>query len=78
MEAWIGEGEHGWLFDNEQDRLSLDSRVLGFDMTALLENPKLRTPTMMYLFHRIEQRLDGEPTMILIDDEDRDQDEWFV
>jgi type IV secretion system protein VirB4 len=37
-------------------------------MTALLENPKLRTPTMMYLFHRIDERLDGEPAMILIDE----------
>jgi len=37
-------------------------------MTALLENPRLRTPTMMYLFHRIEERLDGTPTLILIDE----------
>jgi len=73
LAAWIGAdhgegGEHSWLFDNQHDRLDLESRVLGFDMTALLENPKLRTPTMMYLFHRIEERLDGEPTMILIDE----------
>ena len=46
----------------------LDALTLGFDMTALLENPRLRTPTMMYLFHRVEERLDGEPTMILIDE----------
>ena len=68
LNAWIGEGEHAWLFDNETDRLDLDSRVLGFDMTALLENPRLRTPVMMYLFHRIDERLDGTPTMILIDE----------
>ncbi len=75
--AWIGSndaakdaegGEHAWLFDNEQDKLDLDQRVLGFDMTALLENPRLRTPTMMYLFHRVDERLDGQPTMILIDE----------
>ncbi|WP_369027006.1 VirB4 family type IV secretion/conjugal transfer ATPase [Qipengyuania sp. RANM35] len=66
--AWIGEGEHAWMFDNAEDRLDLTARVLGFDMTALLENPRLRTPTMMYLFHRIEERLDGKPTMILIDE----------
>jgi len=66
--AWIGEGEHAWMFDNAEDRLDLSARVLGFDMTALLENPRLRTPTMMYLFHRIEERLDGKPTMILIDE----------
>ncbi|MCM0000539.1 MAG: VirB4 family type IV secretion/conjugal transfer ATPase [Erythrobacter sp.] len=66
--AWIGEGEHSWLFDNAADRLDLETRVMGFDMTALLENPRLRTPTMMYLFHRIDERLDGQPTMILIDE----------
>ena len=66
--AWIGEGEHSWLFDNAADKLDLETRVLGFDMTALLENPRLRTPTMMYLFHRIDERLDGQPTMILIDE----------
>ncbi len=68
LAAWIDNGEHGWLFDNETDRLDLTTRVMGFDMTALLENPKLRTPTMMYLFHRIDERLDGQPTMILIDE----------
>lgn len=68
LSAWIHGGEHAWLFDNETDELDLDRKTLGFDMTALLENPRLRTPTMMYLFHRIEERLDGEPTMILIDE----------
>ena len=73
LDPWIGNGpngtgEHAWLFDNRLDRLDLSARTLGFDMTALLESPRLRTPTMMYLFHRIEERLDGEPTMILIDE----------
>jgi type IV secretion system protein VirB4 len=68
LSAWIHGGEHAWLFDNETDEIDLNRKTLGFDMTALLENPRLRTPTMMYLFHRIEERLDGEPTMILIDE----------
>ncbi|MFB0612698.1 VirB4 family type IV secretion/conjugal transfer ATPase [Aurantiacibacter poecillastricola] len=68
LSAWIEDGENGWLFDNAEDRLDLSTRVMGFDMTALLENPKLRTPVMMYLFHRIDERLDGHPTMVLIDE----------
>lgn len=68
LAPWIEGGEHAWLFDNATDRLDLSGRVLGFDMTALLENPRLRTPVMMYLFHRIDERLDGSPTMILIDE----------
>ena len=73
LDAWIGQGpsgsgEHAWLFDNAEDHLDLTALTLGFDMTALLETPRLRTPVMMYLFHRIEERLDGTPTMILIDE----------
>src|SRR5690606_36717798 len=76
LAPWIGSehgdakggGEHAWLFDNESDRLDLSTRVLGFDMTALLDSPRLRTPTMMYLFHRIVERLDAKPSTILIDD----------
>jgi type IV secretion system protein VirB4 len=68
LSPWIEDGEFGWLFDNVDDRLDVTTRVMGFDMTALLENPRLRTPVMMYLFHRIDERLDGQPTMILIDE----------
>lgn len=68
LQPWIGSGENAWLFDNPVDRLHLDARTLGFDMTRLLDSPRLRTPAMMYLFHRIDERLDGDPTMILIDE----------
>ena len=68
LDPWINAGEHAWLFDNAVDALDLDARTLGFDMTALLDSPTLRTPTMLYLFHRVDERLDGEPTMILIDE----------
>jgi type IV secretion system protein VirB4 len=68
LDPWVGAGEHAWLFDNAVDRLDLGAATIGFDMTALLDSPMLRTPTMMYLFHRIEERLDGQPTMILIDE----------
>jgi type IV secretion system protein VirB4 len=68
LAPWHGAGEHAWLFDNAQDELDLDQATLGFDMTQLLDDPTLRTPAMMYLFHRVEQRLDGHPTLIVIDE----------
>jgi len=66
--AWCDGGEHAWLFDNEDDALDVGSRILGFDMTRLLNSPTTRTPAMMYLFHRIEQRLDGTPAIIVVDE----------
>jgi type IV secretion system protein VirB4 len=65
---WHGKGDYAWLFDNEADSLDLETRTVGFDMTQILEDPAARTPAMMYLFHRVEQRLDGQPTIIVIDE----------
>ena len=68
LAPWHSEGEFAWLFDNAEDRLDLDAATLGFDMTAILDQPALRAPTMLYLFHRVEERLDGQPTIIVIDE----------
>jgi type IV secretion system protein VirB4 len=68
LAPWILDGEQAWMFDNAEDQLDFDKQVLGFDMTELLADPRLRTPVLLYLFHRIEDRLDGWPTMILIDE----------
>ena len=68
LDSWIYSGENAWVFDNESDELELTESALGFDMTDLLEDRRLRTPVLMYLFRRVEDCLDGEPTMILIDE----------
>lgn len=68
LRPWWGEGEHAWLFDNPVDTLDLASRTIGFDMTRILDDPICRTPAMMYLFHRVEERLDGSPSIIVIDE----------
>ncbi len=68
LNPWIGEGDRAWLFDNEHDHLDMESRIVGFDMTHLLEDPVVRTPTMMYLFHRVEERLNGQPSIIVVDE----------
>ncbi len=68
LKPWWGNGESAWLFDNSKDSTDLSARVVGFDMTAILDYPALRTPAMMYLFHRVEQRLDGTPAIIVVDE----------
>ncbi|MBA3525704.1 MAG: VirB4 family type IV secretion/conjugal transfer ATPase [Sphingomonas sp.] len=68
LAPWHSGGEHAWLFDNEVDGLELDAETIGFDMTAILDQPALRSPTMLYLFHRVEERLDGKPTIIVVDE----------
>ncbi len=68
LAPWCARGEYAWAFDNDQDGLAADAPTLGFDMTAILDVPALRTPVMMYLFHRVEERLDGNPTIVVIDE----------
>jgi type IV secretion system protein VirB4 len=68
LRPWWGDGERAWLFDNEQDETDLNARVVGFDMTQILDDPVVRTPAMMYLFHRVEERLDGTPAIIVVDE----------
>lgn len=68
LRPWWGDGEHAWLFDNAGDLTGPNRETVGFDMTRLLDLPTLRTPAMMYLFHRVEERLDGSPTIIVIDE----------
>ncbi|HVJ02725.1 MAG TPA: VirB4 family type IV secretion/conjugal transfer ATPase, partial [Sphingomonas sp.] len=65
---WFGTGERAWLFDNEEDRTDLAAESVGFDMTQVLDDAALRTPAMMYLFHRVEERLDGTAAIIVVDE----------
>ncbi|WP_168454857.1 VirB4 family type IV secretion/conjugal transfer ATPase [Sphingopyxis microcysteis] len=68
LRPWWGDGERAWLFDNEIDATDLTVRSVGFDMTQILDDPAVRTPAMMYLFHRVEERLDGSPAIIVVDE----------
>lgn len=68
LEKWTSEGSLGWVFDNADDSMTLDARFIGFDMTDFLDNADIRTPVMLYLFHRIDQLLTGERMIICIDE----------
>jgi type IV secretion system protein VirB4 len=68
LKPWWGEGERAWLFDNPLDRTDLGAESVGFDMTQILDDPAMRTPAMMYLFHRVEERLDGSAAIIVVDE----------
>ena len=68
LRPWWGTGERSWLFDSEEDLTDLAAESVGFDMTQILDDPAVRTPAMMYLFHRVEERLDGSPTIIVVDE----------
>ena len=68
LDPWRRGAPLGWVLDNEHDALGLEPRFLGFDMTHVLDHPEVRTPLMMYLFHRLSALVDGRRLIIDIDE----------
>ena len=68
LAPWWGEGERAWLFDNAEDQLRFDNRSTGFDLTFILDDAIGRAPTLLYLFHRVNELLSGEKVIIFIDE----------
>lgn len=62
------EGAVGHLLDAESDGLGEDSFQV-FEMEHLMNlGEKALLPVLTYLFHRIEQRFKGQPTLLVLDE----------
>mgnify|MGYP001249565143 FL=1 len=61
------DGAHGGLFDAEETTLHL-SDVIGFEMEALMRREAAVAPALSHLFDRLDERFDGRPTLLLIDE----------
>ncbi len=62
------EGIFGQLFDSNQDTLEYDSWTM-IEMGALMGmGDQAIVPALAYLFFRIEQRFDGRPTLLILDE----------
>jgi type IV secretion system protein VirB4 len=68
LDRWRRGQALGWVLDGETDALSLEARFCGFDMTHLLDAPEVRTPLLMYLFHRLQGLVDGRRLVIDVDE----------
>ena len=68
LERWTQGQALGWALDGDDDALSLEARLAGFDITHLLDHAEVRTPVMLYLFHRISDLLDGRRLVLDIDE----------
>lgn len=61
-------GPLGRFLDADED-VTLTHDFMTFELETLMGmGPKVTIPVLTYLFHRIEQRLDGRPTLIVIDE----------
>lgn len=69
LSMWHSDGSHAKLFDNPEDIIDFGtSSSFGIDMTEILKDKASLSPSLLYLFHRIQSSLDGTPTMIVLDE----------
>jgi type IV secretion/conjugal transfer VirB4 family ATPase len=61
------EGPYGRFLDADTDSLS-SIDVLTFEMEELMALPGLVAPVLTYLFHALEARFDGRPTLLVLDE----------
>ena len=61
------EGPFGTLLDADEDRLAL-ADVQCFETETLMGQAGAVMPVLTYLFHRLEERFDGSPTLLVLDE----------
>jgi type IV secretion system protein VirB4 len=63
------EGNYGQIFDADQDDVRADGFWTMIEMGHLMAmGPAVVLPALEYLFHRVEQRFDGRPTLLILDE----------
>ncbi|MDE2166786.1 MAG: conjugal transfer protein TrbE [Alphaproteobacteria bacterium] len=61
------DGPFGRLLDAAEDRLAL-ADVQCFETESLMHETGVVLPVLTYLFHRLEARFDGSPTLLILDE----------
>jgi type IV secretion system protein TrbE len=61
------EGAYGRLLDGSSEQLAATD-VLHVEMEELMHHKALVPPVLTYLFHRLEARFDGRPTLLILDE----------
>lgn len=67
LEPYTLGGPMGRLLDAEIDHFQ-QADVLCFEMEALMHTPSAVLPVLSYLFKRLEERFDGSPTLLVLDE----------
>lgn len=69
LKMWHSDGSKAGIFDNDHDMLDFSTnKTFAFDMAEIMKDPIALAPVMLYIFHKINQSLDGTPTMVVMDE----------
>ncbi|KAB0549032.1 conjugal transfer protein TrbE [Pseudomonas argentinensis] len=67
LQPYVLGGAHGALLDADQDRLG-NADVQCFEMEELMHSKAAVAAVLSYLFARFEERFDGAPTLLILDE----------
>jgi type IV secretion system protein VirB4 len=67
LAAYTLEGPYGRLLDAAEQTLHL-ADVQCFETERLMSQTGVVAPVLTYLFHRLEERFDGRPTLLILDE----------
>ena len=69
LKMWHSDGSKAGIFDNDYDMLDFSkNKTFAFDMAEIMKDPIALSPVMLYIFYKINQSLDGSPTMVVMDE----------
>jgi type IV secretion system protein VirB4 len=67
LDSFAGDGPYADILDANVTTLG-DGDWQTYEMEALYNRPPAIAPSLDYLFHRLEKRFDGSPTMLILDE----------
>lgn len=67
LEPYTLGGPYGDILDAHEEHIS-QSRFQCFEMQELMQVPEIIPPVLSYIFHSLQKRFDGSPTLLILDE----------
>ncbi len=68
LEPWCRGREFGWFFDGDRDDVNVSARMIGTDLTKILDQPTLVALGAQYQMYRWRSVMDGRRAVIALDE----------
>jgi len=64
LEPWCADGELGWVFDGDEHLVDFNTRLVGVDLTAVMDNARIMPPIALTLLWMASDVMDGRRVVI--------------
>lgn len=64
LEPWCADGELGWVFDGDEHLVDFNTRLVGVDLTAVMNDARIMPPIALMLLWMASDVMDGRRVVI--------------